>query len=178
MKMNGLLREKYLIDMTESYEWFFINARYEYKLKVRSKVPMVYMLQQLPRFFHHVGFSYRMSHNDDVIKWKHFPRYWPFAQGIYRSSVDSPHKGQWRGALMFSLIYAWINASVNNCKAGDLRRHRAHCAVTVMRLLVCLVAGQRIASQHSVARDDFRSLGFLSLTGLWTFGADLHTQTK
>ena len=38
---------------------------------------------------------------DDVIKWKHFPRYWPFVRGIHRSPVNSPHKGQWRGALMF-----------------------------------------------------------------------------
>ena len=39
----------------------------------------------------------------DVIKWKHFPRHWPFVRGIHRSPVNSPHKGQWRGALMFSL---------------------------------------------------------------------------
>ena len=62
----------------------------------------------------------------DVIKWKHFPRYWPFVQGIHRSLVNSPHKGQWRGALMFSLICAWINGCVNNHDAGDLRCHRAH----------------------------------------------------
>ena len=43
----------------------------------------------------------------DVIKWKHFPRYWPFEKGIQRSPVDSPHKGHWRRALVFSLIYAW-----------------------------------------------------------------------
>ena len=36
--------------------------------------------------------------NYDVIKWKHFPRYWPFVRGIQRSPVNSPHKGQWRGA--------------------------------------------------------------------------------
>ena len=43
--------------------------------------------------------------HDDVIKWKHFPRYWPFVRGIHRSSVNnSPHKGQWRGAVMLSLI--------------------------------------------------------------------------
>ena len=47
--------------------------------------------------------------HDDVIKWKHFPRYWPFVRGIHRWPVNSPHKGQWRGALMFSLICAWIN---------------------------------------------------------------------
>ena len=70
--------------------------------------------------------------HDDVIKWKHFPCYWPFVRGIHQSPVNSPHKGQWRGALMFSLICAWINSWVNNCEAGDLRRHRAHYVVSVM----------------------------------------------
>ena len=42
------------------------------------------------------------------------------------------HKGQWRRALMFSLICAWMNGWVNNREAGDLRRHRAHYDVTVM----------------------------------------------
>ena len=41
---------------------------------------------------------------DDVIQWKHFPLYWPFVWGIHRPPVNSPHKGQWRGALVFSLI--------------------------------------------------------------------------
>ena len=50
--------------------------------------------------------------HDDVIKWKYFPRYWPFVRGIHRSPVTSPHKGQWRGALMFSLICDWINSWV------------------------------------------------------------------
>ena len=59
--------------------------------------------------------------HDDVIKWKHFPRYCP-----------SPHKGQWRGALMFYLICVWINIWVDNREAGDLRRYSAHYDVTVM----------------------------------------------
>ena len=71
-----------------------------------------------------------VSH-DDVIRWKHFPRNWPFVQGIHRSPVNSPHKGQWRGALMFSLICVWINDWVKNREAGDLRRYLAslwrHC---------------------------------------------------
>ena len=71
--------------------------------------------------------------HDDVIKWKHFPRYWPFVWGIHRSPVNSPYKGQWRGALMFSLICVWINGWVNNREAGDLRRYRAHYGVIVMR---------------------------------------------
>ena len=70
--------------------------------------------------------------HDDVIKWKYFPRYWPFVRGIHRSPVNSPHKGQWRGALMFYFICVWINGWVNNREAGDLRRYRAHYDVTVM----------------------------------------------
>ena len=27
--------------------------------------------------------------HDDVIKWKHFPHYWPFLRGIHRSPVNS-----------------------------------------------------------------------------------------
>ena len=46
---------------------------------------------------------------------------------------EFPHKGQWSGALMFSLISAWINSWVNNREAGDFRRHRAHYDVIVMR---------------------------------------------
>ena len=78
--------------------------------------------------------------HDDAIKWPHWwpamtsddQHYWPFVRGIHRSPVNFPHKGQWCGALMFSLICAWINGWVNNREAGDLRRHRAHYDVIVM----------------------------------------------
>ena len=73
-----------------------------------------------------------MHVHDDLMKWKHFPRYWPFVRGIHRSTVNFPHKGQWRGALMFSLICVWINGWVNNREAGDLRRYRVRCDVIVM----------------------------------------------
>ena len=61
--------------------------------------------------------------HDDVIKWKHFARYWPFVRGIHRWPVNSPHKGQWRGALKFSVICVWINGWADNRKTGDLRRY-------------------------------------------------------
>ena len=70
--------------------------------------------------------------HDDVIKWKHFPRNWPFVRKIHRSPVNFPHKGQWRGALMFSLIYVWINDWANNREAGDLRSQHGHYDVIVM----------------------------------------------
>ena len=48
---------------------------------------------------------------------------------------EFPHKSQWRGVLMFSLICVWINGWVNNREAGDLRRHRGHYDVNVMRFV-------------------------------------------
>ena len=43
----------------------------------------------------------------------------------------SPHKSQWRGALMFSSICAWTSGWANNQGAGDLRCHHPHYDVTV-----------------------------------------------
>ena len=74
----------------------------------------------------------RWCFHDDVMKWKHFPRYWPFVRGIHRSPGNSPHKGQWRGAVMLSLICAWTNSWASNRDAGGFKHHRAHDEVTVM----------------------------------------------
>ena len=82
--------------------------------------------------------------HDDVIKWKRFPRYWPFVRGIHQEPVNSPHKGQWHGTLMFSLIRALTNSWANNGDAGDWRRHRAHYCVTVM---ICAICGIVLALQ-------------------------------
>ena len=68
--------------------------------------------------------------------WRHqmeaFSALLAFVRGIHRSPVNSPHKEQWCGALMFSLICTWINSWVNNREAGDVRRHRVHYDVIVM----------------------------------------------
>ena len=98
------------------------------------------------------------SLHDDVIKWEHFPRYWPFVLEIHRSPVNSPHKGQWRGALMFSLICVWTNDWVNNRGTGNLRRYRVHYDVIVMHFY--LVSYARLL--RSTGR------GSLSLTWLNT----------
>ena len=83
---------------------------------------------------------------DDVIKWKHLPRSWPFVWGIHRSPVNSPHKGQRRGGSMFSLIYAWINGWVTYREAADLGCHCTHydvivtiCEFTLNPVLINLV---------------------------------------
>ena len=72
--------------------------------------------------------------------WRHqmetFPASLALCAGNSPVPVNSPHKGQWRGALMFSLICARINGWVNNREAGDLRRHRAHYDVVVMDMIL------------------------------------------
>ena len=70
--------------------------------------------------------------HDEVINWKHF-RVTGLSVGNSPVTCDFPQRGQWRGDLMFSFICAWINDSVNNRDAGDLRRHLAHYDVIVMR---------------------------------------------
>ena len=59
-------------------------------------------------------------------------------RAIHQSPVDSPHQGQWRRALIFSLIYAWTNGWANNRDTGDLRRYCAHYDVTVMQFIIVI----------------------------------------
>ena len=97
-------------------------------------VPKIWLPQKLaPVLPHLTSFGpCAIPYHDDIIKWKHFPRYWPFVRGIYRSPVNSPHKGQWRGALMLPLICVGINGWINTREAGDLRRYCANYDVSVM----------------------------------------------
>ena len=91
--------------------------------------------------------------------------------------VNSPHKGQWRGALMFSLICVWINDWVNNGEAGDLRRYRIHYDVTVMRTATALSVAIgssryvklsfRICSSLTIKRNMCKSM--LHIPVLWYF---------
>ena len=52
--------------------------------------------------------------------------------GNHRAPVDSPHKGQWREALMFSLSCNWTKDWANSRGAVGFGRHRAHYDVTVL----------------------------------------------
>ena len=58
---------------------------------VNHDMPVVHHSQ--PMEWHNTG-SFVPECHDDVLKWKHFPHYWPFVRGIYQSPVGSPHKGQ------------------------------------------------------------------------------------
>ena len=82
------------------------------------------------------------SRTDHVTWWRHkmetFSALLAFVRGIHRSPMNSPHKSQWRGALMFALICAWINAWANYREAGDLIRHRVHYDAIVMGLILII----------------------------------------
>ena len=97
----------------------------------KERNPLYLMSLIIPIGFMNLKWQVSQPH-DGVIKWRHFSRNWPFMRGIHRTSVNFPHKGQWLGALVFYLICAWTNRSVNNRDAGDSRLHRAHYDVTVM----------------------------------------------
>ena len=91
----------------------------------------IYYVSKMISDVHKIRTRTMYSLHDDVIKWRHFPRYWPFVRGIHRSPVNSPHKGQWHRALMFSLICVW-NKRLNKQSWGwwfetpscSLWRHR------------------------------------------------------
>ena len=88
----------------------------------------------------HVNYTSVFSLEICLPWWRHqmetFSALMAFRRGIHRWHVNSPHKGQWRGALIFSLICAWIKSWVNNRGAGDLRRHRAHYDVIVVQCVI------------------------------------------
>ena len=90
----------------------------------------------VPSFPYHTDPPPPRPHDTFIACWRRqmetFSMLLVICAGIYRSPVNSLHKGQWRAALMFSLICAWIKVCVNIREAGDLRRHRAHCDFIVM----------------------------------------------
>ena len=69
--------------------------------------------------------------HDDVMKWKHFPRYWPLC-GEFTCHRLIPLTKASDAKLWYSLICAWTNGWVNKRYADYLRRHRAHYDVTIM----------------------------------------------
>ena len=72
------------------------------------------------------------ANHDDVIKWKYFPRYWPFVREFtgHRWNPRTKASDAELGCFLWSA--PWINGWINNRKSGDLRRHRGHYDVNVM----------------------------------------------
>ena len=74
--------------------------------------------------------------HEAVIRWEHFPHYWPFVGVMHRSPVISPQWSPVTRRFDVFLICARINVWVNIREARDLRSHRTHRDVIVMVHLV------------------------------------------
>ena len=117
--------------------WLWWNLLYNsfFKRCLKGKTISVSLITLMDMQYHH-SFNTDDFICSSVSWWRHqlqtFSALFVLVQSIHRSPVNSPHKGQWPGAFMFSLIYTWTSGWVNNQDAGDLRRHRAHCDVTIM----------------------------------------------
>ena len=114
-----------------------------------------------------------LSSHDDVITLKHFSHYWPFVRGIHRLPVNSPHKGQWCGAFMFSLISVRTNGWVNNRDAGHLRQHRAHYDVAAMAIPqifdICLCIRHRVCISSACIHSKTVNIGYKTGQWYWVF---------
>ena len=78
-----------------------------------------------------------------------------FSALLALSAGNTPPRGQWRGALMFSLICTWTHGWGNNRDAGDLRRHCAQCDVTVtvtlrVQLWTCHACDHLFTMDHTI----------------------------
>ena len=106
----GNEKERYFIfivpQITTTYSQQIKHIRRRDSIRTVSTLVIVRKICSIEQLnninLHHLLHSWHV--HDAVIKWRHFPCYWPFVRGIHRSPVNSPHKGQWRGVLMFSLI--------------------------------------------------------------------------
>ena len=83
--------------------------------------------------------------------------------GSLCGELNSPHKGQWRGALMLSMICVWINGWVNNHEAGDLRRYRTYYNVTVMIITLLII---ELCTTNYLFYTTLRELIIVSVHGL------------
>ena len=116
---------------TNDIKLYLRRLRITELLKIRVK----YLMSNVQNFllkspvFHFQNFS--VPH-DDVIKWKHFPRNWPFVRGIHRSRWIPHTKASDAELWCFFFICVWINGWVNNREAGELRPDRGHYDVNVM----------------------------------------------
>ena len=92
----------------------------------------------------------------EISWWRHqmetFSAVLALCAGNSPGPVNSPHKSKWRGALLFSLIYAWINGWINNREPGDLRHHRGHYDVIVMFKTFCVAEKNTPTGHHTTKK--------------------------
>ena len=86
--------------------------------------------------------------------------------GKPRSPVDSPYKGQWHIALMFSLSWTWAN----NRDAGYLRCHRTHYDVILMQWLNAV----QVWSFHFASAKNYMTSGCIICISAMVSSSGIH----
>ena len=72
------------------------------------------------------------------------------------SPVNSPQRGQWHRALIFSLICAWINGSVNNREAGESSAYRSYDDDVIMVAMASQITSLTIVYSTVYSGEDQR----------------------
>ena len=139
---------------TLQYQWCRMNIMASQITTSSMKTSKLCICEKYPLLI--IGFCSQWASNvdthDDIIKWKHFPCYWPLVQGIHQSSVNSPHKGHWCGDLMCCLFCACTYGWVNNGDTGDVRCHRTHFDFIVMCVHVMTSSWKSVVSYDGLPR--------------------------
>ena len=121
--------------MITSHEYHVVSNHQPQDCLVNNLVMLKQRIHQSPA--HKAPCEWRISltktsNHDDVIKWKHFPRYWSFAWGIDRTApVNYPHKGPATRSFDVFFDLRLTDGWVNNLNVGDLRPHCAQCNVSI-----------------------------------------------
>ena len=138
-----------LCRVTLWYEFIFVNLKGKLRNQVarlrlgeasgqRHSVPCVFRFIQDTHisilFLQRVNANHNWYHfialNDDVIKWKHFPRYWPLGGESTGQRLSPLTKAS--GAGLWCFLWSPPNGWGSNWNGGDLRRHRSHDDVRLM----------------------------------------------
>ena len=130
---SALMRRGFCCQRSIYTKHWFISKRNIDIYKTPSHICHYQIASAKYEIFDHIIICIILVTHDDVIKWKHFSRYWPFVRGIHRSPMNlwsSSHKGQSRRFLLLYLIFVCANCWA----AGGLRRYSVHYDVTVMHL--------------------------------------------
>ena len=176
---DNLLIALFNVNKVDINWWWSWNSHYSFETIVtESKFPCAFLLELQLRKIKQSSTIFPMLHYWPWwrLQMEYFPRNWPFVRRIHWSPVNSPHKGQWRGALMFSLICIRINGWVNNHEAGDLRRYRAHYDVTVMHSdndTMIPVPGYIYMIRITTSHLQHHIYLWTSLCGSWSYGTTL-----
>ena len=87
----------------------------------------LYVQSSFCTYIHLPGTKLYCICHDDVINWKHFPRYWPFARRFRWIPFTKASDVE-----LWCFLWSASEQTEQNWDAGDLRRHSTHYDVTVM----------------------------------------------